>query len=98
MSATNPTTPPPAPTPVEPPKAAMEWGAPAVSMFALAIFAGSIIVAMVLKSASLDILLGAAAANATAVISYWVGSSSGSQKKDQSLAAVVAASQTPKAS
>jgi hypothetical protein len=87
-----------APTPAAPavsqpttPPSVSGWGAPAVSIFALAIFAGSIALAVVVKSPSLDILLGAAAANATTVIGFWVGSSAGSQKKDAAAQALAAA-------
>ena len=54
----------------------------------IVVFAGALVVAMVTKAPSLDILLGVAGANVTMTFSYWLGSSRGSQKKDDALAAV----------
>ena len=39
----------------------------------------------------LNVLLGTLAANATTVVSYWVGSSRGADKKDSTLRAAVRA-------
>ena len=67
------------------------WGAPVVSVVVLAIFAS--VVAMVLtrgiptqSEALLNVMLGTLAAMATSVVSYWVGSSAGSARKDDLLA------------
>jgi hypothetical protein len=63
------------------------WGGPAVSIYALSIFAGAIGVAYLAKDATtLTILLGIAGANATTVVSYWLGSSAGSAHKDTLIA------------
>jgi uncharacterized membrane protein len=64
------------------------WGAPIVSVFALAIFLVAIVIAYFTKEQTLlTVLLTAASVNATTVIGYWVGSSSGSAKKDDVIAA-----------
>lgn len=62
------------------------YGAIVVSGLALAIFFAALGIAWWTKDSSLPILLGAAATNATTVISYWVGSSSGSKAKDSVIA------------
>jgi hypothetical protein len=63
------------------------WGAIIVSVVALLIYLGALGVAYSLKSDTmLNILIGTAAANATTVISYWVGSSASSSKKDDVIA------------
>lgn len=68
-----------------------EWGPVAVSIVVLAIFLAAIVVAWEAKDPSLNILLGMAGANAGTAVGFWLGSSSGSQKKD----AVLAAQATP---
>ena len=63
------------------------WGAPIVSVYALTVFLVAIVVAYFAHDATLlNALLVVAATNATTVVSYWVGSSAGSQKKDATLA------------
>jgi hypothetical protein len=57
-----------------------------VSVVAEAIFLAAIVIAWWTKDASLGILLGAAATNATTVVNYWLGSSSGSKAKDATIA------------
>lgn len=68
---------------------AAEWGAVIISLFALSIFLAAIVVAMQTKDPSLGILLGAASANATTAVGFWLGSSKGSQAKDSALIAQV---------
>ena len=70
---------------------AMAWGAPVVSVVVLATFGG--VVALTLTRAMpagaetvLNVLLGTLGAMATSVVSYWVGSSAGSARKDARLA------------
>jgi hypothetical protein len=58
-----------------------------VSVVALGIFAIALVVAWWTKSESLNLLLGAASANATTVVAYWLGSSSGSRSKDATIQA-----------
>lgn len=70
---------------------AMAWGAPVVSVVVLVTFGG--VVAMTLTHAMpsgaepvLNVLMGTLGAMATSVVSYWVGSSAGSARKDARLA------------
>ena len=59
------------------------WGTPIMSVLALLRFLAAFVIAFFSKDQTLlNILLGAAAANATTVVSYWVGSSAGSARKD----------------
>ena len=58
-----------------------------VSVVAMGIFAVALVVAWWTKSESLNLLLGAASANATTVVAYWLGSSSGSRAKDATIQA-----------
>jgi hypothetical protein len=67
------------------------WGAPAVSLVVLATF--GVVMGLALTRAFpagsetiLNMLLGTLAAMATSVVSYWVGSSAGSARKDARLA------------
>jgi hypothetical protein len=70
-------------------------GAIIVSITTLVIFVASFVVAYLLNSeTALVLLFGTAAANATTVVAYWVGSSSGSQKKDETIAGLYKASTT----
>lgn len=69
------------------------WGAPVVSVVVLLTFGG--VVAMTLvramppgAEAVLNVLLGTLGAMATSVVSYWVGSSAGSARKDARLASL----------
>lgn len=62
------------------------WGPISVSLFAQILFLFAIVVAWWTKDASLGILLGAASANATTVVNYWLGSSSSSKNKDATIA------------
>ena len=66
----------------------------AVSVFTLILFLGLVIVAYVNKDqTSFNLLCGAGIAMAQSVVGYWLGSSSGSARKD----AVIAASAPPPA-
>ena len=72
-------------------KAAMAWSAPVISAVVLVTFGA--VMAMVLlygmpagSETAANMLLGTLAAMATSVVSYWVGSSAGSARKDDRLA------------
>jgi hypothetical protein len=73
------------------------WAPIAVSITSMLIFATAIIFAWMPHEASpaLDILFGAAAANATSVVGFWVGSSAGSREKDKTIAANTPGGTTP---
>lgn len=74
MSGTNPTPPAVDPEPI--------WAKPAVSVYALTIFLIAFGVAYMAKdSASLTMMMGAAISMGTQVVSYYLGSSSGSTQK-----------------
>lgn len=69
----------------------VSWGAPVVSMVVLASF--GVVMSLALtrsipagSETILNMLLGTLAAMATSVVSYWVGSSAGSARKDDRLA------------
>ena len=69
----------------------MAWGAPVVSVVVLITF-GSVVALTLLRSIPpnaepvLNVLLGTLGAMATSVVTYWVGSSAGSARKDARLA------------
>ena len=70
------------------PKQVSLYGQIAISVMSQLIFAGSVIAAFFVKDNNLLLLVvGAVIANATTTIQFWVGSSSGSQKKDDALQA-----------
>ena len=72
-------------------KTASMWGAIVVSAVALLTFTGALVVAFVIKDpALLNLTVGAAIANATTAVGFWLGSSSGSQKKDDVIGAALA--------
>lgn len=78
------------------PKAVAAWGAIAISVVSLITFTASLVVAFFLKDPGLlNLTVGAAIANATTAVGYWLGSSSGSQKKDETIAAAVAQPSPP---
>ena len=63
------------------------WGAPIVSVLAYGTFLAAIIIAMIVKNNELLVTLcGVAGANATTAVSFWLGSSKGSQDKDAKIA------------
>lgn len=65
------------------PKTASMWGAIIVSVVTLLTFTGALVVSFFFKdSGLLNLTVGAAIANATTAVGFWLGSSSGSQKKD----------------
>lgn len=69
------------------------WGAIIVSVLALLIFTGALVVAFFHPELNLlQLTVGAAIANATTAVGFWLGSSSGSQKKDEVIGAALAAS------
>lgn len=79
-------------TPVPPaaPTGPMSWGAPVISVLVLLTFAGALALAWFQDmppraEALLNVLLGTLGAMATSVVSYWVGSSIGSARKDERL-------------
>ena len=72
---------------------AIAWGAPVVSVVVLLTFGG--VVGLTLTQALplnaepvLNVVLGTLGAMATSVVSYWVGSSAGSARKDARLASL----------
>ena len=73
-------------------KALNDWGRVVVSTVVVIGFIGVTILYMYRKIETgavpeiLSILLGALATNFTAVVGYWIGSSSGSSAKDEALA------------
>jgi hypothetical protein len=74
----------PAPTTAS---AASEWGAIIISMTVMVTFTGSLVVSFFFKdSGLLNLTVGAAIANATTAVGFWLGSSRGSQTKDAALA------------
>ena len=63
------------------------YGAIAVSVLTLITFAGCLVVAYLKQDqTSIALLVGAVVANASTAVSYWLGSSSGSAKKDDTIA------------
>ena len=68
------------------------WGAIIVSVIALVTFTGALVVSFFRQDPGLlNLTVGAAIANATTAIGFWLGSSSGSQKKDEVIGAALAA-------
>ena len=66
------------------------WGAPVVSVVVLVAFGGAMALTLLRtippgSEAVLNVLLGTLAAMATSVVSYWVGSSAGSARKEAQL-------------
>jgi len=65
-------------------------GAVATSVLALLLFAAALAAAYVMKDqTAISLLDGAVVSMATSVVSFWIGSSAGSQKKDQMLASSI---------
>lgn len=80
MSGTNPST-------STLPASVAAWGAPAVSVLAFVAFLATLTLAYFAKNDTLfTTLCGAAAAMAGTATQFWLGSSSGSQKKDATIA------------
>ena len=70
------------------------WGAIIVSFVTLLTFTGALVVSFFFKdSGLLNLTVGAAIANATTAVGFWLGSSSGSQKKDDVIGAALRAGQ-----
>jgi hypothetical protein len=75
------------------PKRAAAWSAPVISTVVLLTFASVMILVLTLgvpagSETVANMLLGTLAAMATSVVSYWVGSSAGSARKEERLAQV----------
>jgi hypothetical protein len=75
------------------PKTSTAWSAPIISAVVLLTFASVMILVLTRgvpagNETVANMLLGTLAAMATAVVSYWVGSSAGSARKDERLAQV----------
>lgn len=73
----------------------MAWGAPLVSVIVLVTFGGVMALALLRTLPAnaepvLNVLLGTLGAMATSVVTYWVGSSAGSARKDARLANLTA--------
>ena len=73
----------------------MAWGAAIVSVVVLTTFAGAMLMTLlraIPENAEpvLNVLLGSLTAMATSVVSYWVGSSVGSARKDARIANLIA--------
>ena len=79
------------------------WGAIIVSIVTLLTFTGALVVSFLtlklskdqdilkLSTSLLNLTVGAAIANATTAVGFWLGSSSGSQKKDEVISAALRA-------
>ena len=73
------------------PRTATLWGAIIVSIVTLLTFTGALVVSFFFKdSGLLNLTVGAAIANATTAVGFWLGSSSGSQKKDDVISGALA--------
>jgi IPT/TIG domain len=73
------------------PRTASLWGAIIVSIVTLLTFTGALVVSFFFKdSGLLNLTVGAAIANATTAVGFWLGSSSGSQKKDDVIGGALA--------
>jgi hypothetical protein len=71
-------------------KTVSAWGAIIVSIVTLVTFTGALVVSFFFQdSGLLNLTVGAAIANATTAVGYWLGSSSGSQKKDDVIGAAL---------
>ncbi len=65
----------------------MTWGAIAISVLASLIFVVAFAIAYLSHDAtSIALLVGAAIANFSTAVAFWLGSSAGSQKKDERIA------------
>ena len=68
------------------PKVLSAWGAIVVSAVALITFLSALVVSFFFKDPGLlNLTVGAAIANATTAVGYWLGSSAGSQRKDDAI-------------
>jgi len=71
------------------------WGTIAVSIVAFVAYLTALLVSYFLKNETMmNTLIVVAATNATTVVSYWLGSSAGSQNKNETLSKLVAPSLT----
>lgn len=72
--------------PVPPGPKEASWAKPVISIVAMGIFLVAMLIAYSLKeSGALNIMLGTAAAMGLSVVNYWLGSSSGSDRKTEML-------------
>jgi hypothetical protein len=72
-------------------RAASLWGAIIVSIVTLLTFTGALVVSFFFKDPGLlNLTVGAAIANATTAVGFWLGSSAGSQKKDDVIGGALA--------
>jgi hypothetical protein len=77
-------------------KAASVWGSVIVSAVTLLTFTGALVVSFFFKdSGLLNLTVGAAIANGTTAVGFWLGSSSGSQKKDDVIGATLTGRTSP---
>lgn len=64
-----------------------QWGAIAISVLAMAVFIACLVVALRLQDHNMLLMLvGAAIAMAQTAVGFWLGSSSSSQRKDETIA------------
>jgi len=69
------------------PRDLLTQGAIVTSILAMSAFLGALIIAYATGDhASITLLIGAVIANSTTTVGFWLGSSAGSQKKDERLA------------
>lgn len=69
------------------PKQLGEWGKIVVSVLTLLLYVGALVVALVLRNENMLLMLvGAAISMAGTAVQYWLGSSSGSARKDDLIA------------
>jgi hypothetical protein len=77
-------------------RAISSWGAVIISVIALVTFTGALIASFFFRDPGLlNLTVGAAIAMATTVVNFWIGSSAGSQKKDDTITAMQARSPEP---
>lgn len=66
------------------------YGAIGISILSLLTFTGALVASFFFSDPGLlNLTVGAAIANATTAVNFWLGSSSGSQKKDDTVAQLV---------
>lgn len=86
MSAT--TTQPPVPAAITPPSSEPTWAKPSIGVYTLSLFAGCLALAVVTKNELMgSLIVGAVIAKFSTVVDYYFGSSSGSTKKTDLMAA-----------
>ena len=74
----------------------MEWSRPVIGVLSLALFAAAFVIAATQKdNAVLQILVGAVVSGFSTILSYYFGSSSGSEKKDTVIASQLGGAPSP---